>query len=193
MPGSNHKIIILTAPSGAGKTSITHHLLKTFPDKLGFSISATTREPRPFENDGVDYYFISPEAFQSKIQRNEFVEWEMVYEGKFYGTLISELDRIWGMNKVPVLDIDVKGAIHVKSQFPEKVFSIFVLPPSIEELQKRLRSRGTESEASLLARINKATYELSFSHHFSKVIINDDLGAACREAEAAILSYLHVG
>ncbi len=191
MPGFNHKIIILTAPSGAGKTSITHHLLKTFPEILEFSISASTRQPRSYERNGVDYYFISSEAFQSKIQQNEFVEWEMVYEGKYYGTLKSELERIWHNDKVPVLDIDVKGAIHVQRQFPESVFSIFIEPPSVEELKKRLRSRGTETEASIQARINKATYELSFSHHFNKVIVNDDLAAACREAEAAVVSYLH--
>jgi guanylate kinase len=188
---SQKKIIVLTAPSGAGKTSITHHLLKKFPDKLEFSISAATREPRSFEKNGVDYYFIPLEEFLLKIQRNEFVEWEMVYEGKYYGTLKSELVRIWNNNRVPVLDIDVKGAIHIQRQFPESVFSIFVEPPSVKELEKRLRSRGTETEASLLARINKATYELSFSHQFNKVIINEQLDEACREAETAILEYLH--
>lgn len=192
MTGSIHnRIIILTAPSGAGKTSITHHLLKKFPDQLEFSISAATREARSFEKNGVDYYFISLEEFLIKIQQNEFVEWEMVYEGKYYGTLKSELDRIWKKGKVPVLDIDVKGAIHVQRQFPDRVFSIFVEPPSVEELKKRLRSRGTETETTLLARINKATYELSFSHHFNKVIVNDELKIACEEAEIAVLSYLH--
>src|SRR4030095_12501159 len=126
MPETRNRIVIITAPSGAGKTSITHHLLTKFPERLEFSVSATTRQPRRFEKNGVDYYFVGLEEFLEKIQKNEFVEWEMVYESKYYGTLKSELDRIWKKGKVPVLDIDVKGAIHVQKQFPERVFSIFV-------------------------------------------------------------------
>ena len=151
-----HKIIIITAPSGAGKTSITRHLLKTYPDKLAFSISAATRKPRGNELDGVDYYFISEEAFKQKIQHDEFVEWEMVYEGKYYGTLKSELQRIWSQGKVPLLDIDVKGAIHVQQQFPHTSLSLFIEPPSIAELRRRLSSRGTESQESLQARVSKS-------------------------------------
>src|ERR1044071_1193248 len=134
------KIIIITAPSGAGKTSITHHLLKTFP-QLAFSVSAATREARSYEKHGRDYYFLKLEDFQQKIQQNAFVEWEMVYEGKYYGTLKEELQRIWDNDQVPLLDIDVKGAIHVKQQYPESLLTLFIEPPSIDELKKRLQSR----------------------------------------------------
>jgi guanylate kinase len=120
-----NKIIILTAPSGSGKTSITRQLLKTFPERLAFSVSAATRKPRGFEKNGVDYYFITEDEFQQKIQQNAFVEWEMVYEGKYYGTLKAEIQRIWDLQKVPVLDIDVKGAIHVQKQYPGSVLSLF--------------------------------------------------------------------
>jgi guanylate kinase len=186
---SKNKIIIITAPSGAGKTSITHFLLKKFP-QLAFSVSAATRKGRAHEKNGVDYYFISEEDFTRKIQHNEFVEWEMVYEGKYYGTLKSELERIWNNNQVPVLDIDVKGAIHVQQQYPETTLSIFVEPPSVDELKRRLSSRGTETEESLQARVNKASYEISFKHHFRKIILNDNLEHACQEAEQVVGDFL---
>ena len=185
----NQKIIIITAPSGAGKTSITHHLLNTIP-QLSFSISATTRKSRDDEKDGSDYYFISEEEFRQKIQNNEFAEWEMVYEGKYYGTLKSELQRIWKLEKTPLLDIDVKGAIHVQQQYPKSTLTIFVEPPSIEELKNRLLSRGTETEESLQARVNKASYEISFKHSFDKAIVNDQLDRACRKAEQIVLEFL---
>ena len=184
------KIIIITAPSGAGKTSITKHLLNTFPDRLAFSVSAATRPSRKQEKDGVDYYFISQESFVNKIQHEEFVEWEMVYEGKYYGTLKSELVRIWNLNKVPVLDIDVKGAIHVEQQFPETTLSLFIEPPGVEELKRRLLTRGTESEESLNARVSKASYELSFRHSFDCIIVNDNLENACRQAEKVVSEFL---
>lgn len=190
MASTNNKIIIITAPSGAGKTSITKHLLKTFPDKLSFSVSAATRQPRSYEKNGTDYYFISTEEFQQRIQHNEFIEWEMVYEGKYYGTLKKELERIWNENKTPLLDVDVKGAIHVQQQFPDSSLSLFIEPPSIEELKKRLQSRGTESAESLQARVNKATYELSFHDQFNKIIVNDDFERACREAATIIEEFL---
>jgi len=186
---SNNKIIIITAPSGAGKTSITHYLLKTIPELI-FSVSAATRERREFEEDGVDYYFISQLEFQQKIQHNEFVEWEMVYEGKYYGTLKSELERIWNMKKIPLLDIDIKGAIHVQQQHPQNCLTIFVEPPSVDELKKRLLSRGTETEESLRARISKASYEISFKHSFDKVIVNDHLERACKEAQETINEFI---
>lgn len=187
---SSHKIIIITAPSGAGKTSITKHLLKTFPDKLAFSISAATRQKRNYEKDGVDYYFMSVDDFKEKIQQNAFVEWEMVYEGKYYGTLKSEIHRIWKEEKVPLLDIDVQGAVHVQQEHREQSLSIFIEPPSVDELKRRLSSRGTETTESLATRLNKATFELSFKEHFDKIIVNDDLERACKEAVDLISGFL---
>jgi guanylate kinase len=184
------KIIILTAPSGAGKTSITHYLLNKYP-QLSFSISASTRKARANEVNGADYYFMSEEEFTQKIQHNEFVEWEMVYEGKYYGTLKSDLERIWNNNQVPVLDIDVKGAIHVLSQYPDTTLSIFVEPPSVDELRRRLASRGTETEESLQTRVNKASYEISFKHHFHEIILNDNLERACLQAEEVVLNFIN--
>lgn len=189
MPTTQNKILIITAPSGAGKTSITKHLMQRFP-QLAFSVSAATRKARGNEKNGVDYHFISEEDFKQKIQHNEFVEWEMVYEGKYYGTLKEELQRIWDLNKIPVLDIDVKGAIHVQQQYPQSSLSLFIEPPSVAELKKRLESRGTETEESLAARVNKASYELSFKEHFNKIIVNDDLEKACIEAELILLGFI---
>ena len=189
MADSNHKIIIITAPSGAGKTSVTRHLMQKFP-QLAFSVSAATRKARGTEKDGVDYHFVTEEDFKHKIQNDEFVEWEMVYEGKYYGTLKSEMQRIWGENKIPVLDIDVKGAIHVQQQYPQTSLSLFIEPPSVEELKKRLESRGTETAESQAARINKAAYELSFKDHFNKPIVNDTLQRACEEAENIVRDFI---
>lgn len=187
------KIIIITAPSGAGKTSITRYLLEKYPQKLAFSVSAATRSPRSYEKDGVDYYFLSLDNFKQKIQHNEFVEWEMVYEGKFYGTLKSELERIWQKGRTPLLDIEVKGAIHIREQYPESTLALFIEPPSVDELRSRLEKRGTETVESLLARVNKASYEISFKHHFDQIIVNDDLTRACHEAEAAINKFIGLG
>jgi guanylate kinase len=183
------KLIIITAPSGAGKTSITHYLLNKFP-QLIFSISATTRAARGKEQHGKDYYFIQPSEFKQKISDEEFVEWEMVYEGKYYGTLKSELARIWKEGQVPMLDIDVKGAIHVKQQFPSTALTIFIDPPSVEELRRRLQIRGTETPESLQARINKASFEISFKHHFHHIIVNNQLTIACQEAEKIVQAFL---
>lgn len=186
-----NKIIIITAPSGAGKTSITRYLLERLP-QLCFSISAATRSPRDHERDGHDYYFMSTDEFRKKIQEDEFVEWEMVYEGKYYGTLKSELERIWKNNQVPVLDIDVKGAIHVQQQNPENTLSLFIDAPSIDELRRRLESRGTESKETLEARVNKAAFEISFKHSFSRTIINTDLDRARKEAEEVVREFLSI-
>jgi guanylate kinase len=190
MPLYQNKILIITAPSGAGKTSITKHLMQHFP-QLAFSVSAATRQARGIEKDGVDYHFISTDDFKQKIQHNEFIEWEMVYEGKYYGTLKSELEKIWQQNKIPVLDIDVKGAIHVQQQFPQTSLSLFIEPPSVSELKKRLQSRGTETAESIAARVNKASYELSFKDHFNKVVVNDDLQKACIEAEMIVFGFIN--
>ena len=189
MNSIHQKILIITAPSGAGKTSITRHLMKVFP-VLEFSVSAATRQARGNEKDGVDYYFISLEDFKQKIQNKDFAEWEMVYEGKYYGTLKSELKRIWSLNKVPVLDIDVKGAIHIQQQYPENTLSIFVEPPSVNELKNRLESRGTETAESLAARVSKASYELSFKEHFNESVVNDNLERACADAASLVDKFL---
>lgn len=189
MNSIHQKILIITAPSGAGKTSITRYLMKIFP-VLEFSVSAATRKARGTEKDGVDYYFIGLEDFKQKIQNKEFAEWEMVYEGKYYGTLKSELKRIWSLNKVPVLDIDVKGAIHIQQQYPENTLSLFVEPPSVNELKNRLESRGTETAESLAARVSKASYELSFKEHFDESIVNDDLERACEDAAKLVAVFL---
>ncbi len=183
------KLIIVTAPSGAGKTSITTYLLNKYP-RLSFSISAATRAPRSGETDGVHYHFINLESFRTKIEANEFIEWEMVYEGNYYGTLKSELKRIWDAGKIPVLDIDVKGAIHVQEQLGKNCLSIFIQPPSVDELKKRLESRGTESPENIATRVNKAGYEMSFSHQFNKIIVNKDLIEACTDTEKVILEFL---
>jgi guanylate kinase len=190
MSNTQHKILIITAPSGAGKTSITRYLMQQFP-QLAFSVSAATRKPRAMEKDGVDYHFMTEEVFKQHIQQNDFVEWEMVYEGKYYGTLKTELQKIWAQNKIPVLDIDVKGAIHVQQQYPQTSLSLFIQPPSVDELKNRLLARGTETEASLQARINKAAYELSFKEHFNKVITNDDLTTACNEAAKIVANFIN--
>ncbi len=184
-----HKIIVITAPSGAGKTSITQYLLEKI-EHLSFSISAATRKPRLQEKDGVDYYFLSETDFKQRINNHEFVEWEMVYEGKYYGTLKSEMDRIWGDGKVPVLDIDVKGAIHIQQEYGDKVFSIFIQTPTIEDLRNRLVKRGTETPETLETRINKALYEISFKHKFDAIVINENLFEAQRKAEDLVRKFL---
>lgn len=187
----NNKIIIITAPSGAGKTSVTRHLLKALPDRLAFSVSCATRQPRNTEKDGVDYYFISVDAFNRKIQEDEFAEWEMVYAGKYYGTLKNELHRIWQQDKAPLLDVDVQGGIHLQQVYPDNSLSLFIEPPSLEELRRRLEARGTETPESLQARITKASYELSLKNKFDRIIINDKLERACKEAEEAVKEFLN--
>lgn len=186
---SQGKLIIITAPSGSGKTSITQLLISKYP-KLAFSVSATTRSPRGEEKNGVEYYFMSIDEFRKKIDQKSFIEWEMVYEGKYYGTLKSELERMWIAGKIPMLDIDVHGAIHVQEKFEGDCLSIFIQPPSVTELKRRLESRGTETAESLATRVNKASYEMSFSHQFNKTILNDDLEKACAETEQVIKDFL---
>ncbi len=185
-----NKIILITAPSGSGKTSVVNHLMKRFPS-LAFSVSATTRTPRKNEKSGQDYYFITEEEFRDKIQKKEFLEWEMVYEGKYYGTLKSEMERIWKENKIPVLDIDVQGAIHVQQQYPVNTIAIFIQAPSAEELKRRLKNRGSETEESLQARLNKSNYEMTFKKHFENIITNENFQTACKEADQIVGDFLN--
>jgi guanylate kinase len=189
MSEQHKKVIILTAPSGAGKTSITRFLLANYP-QLAFSISATTRVPRGAEQDGVDYHFISAADFENHIHQNDFLEFEMVYEGLYYGTLKSELDRIWSEGKVPVLDIDVKGAIAIQKQLGDAALSIFILPPSIEVLKERLAKRNTESPEKMQMRLDKAAYEISFSNQFNAIVKNEVLDTACAETAALIQGFI---
>lgn len=164
-------------------------MLAHFP-QLAFSVSAATRKPRAGEVDGEAYYFLATHAFQQKIREEAFIEWEMVYEGNYYGTLKSELERIWAKGQFPVLDIDVKGAIHVQQQLGENCCSIFIQPPSVQELKLRLEARGTETPESLASRLGKAEYEISFSHQFKHQVINSDLNIACQETAAIVRDFL---
>lgn len=184
------KLIIFSAPSGAGKTTIVKRLLEKHSDKLAFSISASTREPRENEVDGKDYYFISKEDFLHKVAKQEFIEFEEVYSGTFYGTLRNEVERIWALGKSVIFDIDVIGGQRLKSKFPEEALSIFVNPPSLEVLKERLRGRGTDSEEKLQERFAKAESELTHADKFDIILNNADLETACREAEEIVLDFL---
>ena len=186
------KLIIFTAPSGAGKTTIVHHLIKKF-DNLAFSVSATTREKRKKEKDGVDYYFLSPKEFTKKVKNEEFLEWEEVYEDQYYGTLRSEIERIWKTGKCVIFDIEVKGATNIKKAFPEESLVVFVKPPSPEILFERLRNRRTESEKSLRRRIARAQEELTYENKFDVILVNDILDVALNEAEDIVNNYLNTG
>lgn len=183
------KLIIFSAPSGAGKTTIVQHLLKKFP-QLAFSISATTREPRQEEQDGRDYYFINKEDFLHRVARHEFVEFEEVYSGAFYGTLISELERIWSEGKDVIFDIDVEGGLRLKRRYTDDALAIFVQPPSMEKLKERLAGRGTDTPEKLRERIEKASKELSYAPRFDAVLVNDNLEQACLEAEKLVGEFL---
>lgn len=184
-----NKIIIITAPSGSGKTTLVKRLVARCP-QLEFSISACTRPPRPGEVDGKDYYFFTPEAFQQKIDEGAFVEYEMVYTGKYYGTLHSELERIWHHSKYPLLEIDVKGAMDIKAQFLANALTVFIKPPSIDVLRSRLTLRGSETTEAIEERIAKAEFELGSASKFEKVIINDDLDIATEELIAVVTDFL---
>jgi guanylate kinase len=187
---SANKAIIVSAPSGSGKTTIVKYLLRTFL-QLKFSISATSREIRNNEINGVDYYFISHDEFLEKISNNEFVEWEEVYDGSFYGTLKSELERIWAEGNYIIFDVDVQGAINLKNYFKNMGLSLFIRVKDLAELEHRLRERSTESEESLQKRINKAISEIKFESSFDKVIVNDNLELAQKEADRIVKSFLN--
>jgi len=182
------KLIIFSAPSGAGKTTIVKHLLKSNSD-LGFSISATSRARRITETDGVDYYFLSTEEFRSKINNNEFLEWEEVYPGICYGTLKSEVERIRSNGKHVVFDVDVIGGTNIKKFYGEEALAVFVQPPSIEELQRRLIRRSTDAPEIIRKRVEKASYEMTFSSNFDVILVNNDLQQALSEAEKIVKTF----
>ena len=186
---SKGKIIFFTAPSGSGKTTIVKHLLEK-NDNLTFSISATTRNKRPHEQHGVDYYYLDVETFREKIAADEFVEFEEVYDGLFYGTLKSEIERIWATGKHVLIDIEVKGALNIKKCYQDHALGVFIQLKDMATLEHRLRSRGTEDEGRLQERLKRAAYELTFSDKFDKVLINEDLHQAFAEAQELVNEFI---
>ena len=183
------KLIVISAPSGAGKTSIVHFLLQKM-DTLSFSVSACSREKRENEREGIDYYFLGIEEFKSKISEDAFLEWEEVYENQYYGTLNSEIERVWEKGKTVIFDLDVVGGLNIKKQYPNDCLSVFIMPPSLETLRERLQNRGSEVSESLEKRLAKAKEEIARSGEFDKVILNDDLDLACKEAKELIQTYI---
>ncbi len=183
------KLLIFSAPSGSGKTTIVKRVIEEV-NNLEFSVSACSRSPRKGEVDGKDYYFLSADDFRQKIDYDEFVEWEEVYKDVFYGTLKSELDRIWSNGNNAIFDVDVIGGINIKKQFAEQALSIFIKPPSIETLRKRLENRGTENKEQIDKRVSKAEYELSFAKDFDVIILNDDLDTAVKETVNKIREFI---
>jgi guanylate kinase len=183
------KLFVFSAPSGSGKTTLVRHLLlQNLP--LGFSISATSRPSRGEEKDGVDYYFLSEEEFRQKIEEDAFIEYEEVYQGAFYGTLRSEVERLWQEGKNVLFDIDVIGGLNVKEQYPEETLAVFVQPPSLEELEKRLRQRKTETEEKIQQRLDKSATELIYSQDFDVILVNDDLAKAKQEVVRLVKEFL---
>lgn len=187
MPG---KLIIFSAPSGSGKTTLVHHLLGQF-DELCFSISATSREKRGSEQDGKDYHFLSKEAFESKIDAGDFIEWEEVYAGTYYGTLRSAVEKLLASGKSVIFDVDVKGGLNIKRQYGPKALAIFVQAGSLDVLQERLSKRNTESAEKLQMRLNKAATEMAFAHAFDYILINEDLDTAKRTAVQVVGDFLN--
>lgn len=187
---SQGKLIIFSAPSGAGKTTIVQYILQKFSDQLEFSISACTRAMRANEVNGKDYYFTSTEEFKQKIKRSEFAEWEEVYMGQFYGTLKTELERIWNSGKHVIFDLDVRGGLNLKEKYGRQSFAIFVMPPSIKALELRLRERKTETPESLAKRVSKAKEELLVADQFDKILVNENLEKACADAEKLVSEFL---
>ncbi len=183
------KLIVFTAPSGAGKTTIVKHLLKKF-DFLGFSISATTRAKRDHETNGLDYYFLSIDEFREKLEQKAFVEWEEVYDNQYYGTLKSEVERVWSTGKHILFDIDVKGAVSIKNAYPDATLVIFVKPPSPEILYERLRNRKTETSESLRKRMARAARELTYEDRFDATLVNDVLETTLSDAERIVQDFI---
>lgn len=183
------KVIIFSAPSGSGKTTLVKHVLASFPE-LEFSVSCTTRAPRGSEKDGLDYYFLSPEEFRRKIAENAFVEYEEVYTDKYYGTLKSEVERIWNSGKVVIFDVDVKGGLALKEYFGNKAMAVYIMPPSVEELERRLNERATDDAETIRIRVDKAAHEMTFHPHFDVVVVNEDLAAAKAETELLIRRFI---
>lgn len=186
------KLIVFSAPSGSGKTTIVRHLLAQDHLDLEFSISATSRDPRGEELDGKDYYFISLEEFKTHIKEEDFLEWEEVYRDNFYGTLKKEVHRIWAMGKHVIFDIDVAGGLRIKKKFPERTLAVFVKPPSVDELKIRLKKRSTESEEKINMRIAKASVELATAPQFDHIILNDNLDNALEEATALVEEFIAI-
>ncbi|RNC85844.1 MAG: guanylate kinase [Balneola sp.] len=184
------KIIILVSPSGGGKSTIAKRLFNDF-DRLKFSVSATTRPPREGEKDGVHYHYLSPEKFQDRIEAGDFLEWEEFYGGKRYGTLQSEVDKKLESGYFILLDIEVKGALNVKKLYGDEALSLFIEPPSIEILKQRLKARGTETKETLKLRLDRANKELTYAHHFDRVIINDHLDTAYNEVKQAVSEFMN--
>lgn len=185
-----NQVLIFSAPSGAGKTTIVRHLLEKF-DFLEFSVSATSRSPRGKEQDGIDYYFLSVDEFKKRVNNNEFVEYEEVYPGSFYGTLRSEVERIWKKGNTILFDVDVKGGMNIKKIFGEKALSVFIQPPSLEIMEERLRNRGTDSEEAIKTRISKAKQEMTFASEFDTILINDKLEDSFEKAETLVRDFCY--
>lgn len=184
------KLFVFSAPSGSGKTTIVRHLLAQKELQLDFSISATSRDPRGQEVHGKEYYFLDIATFKDKIQKDEFLEWEEVYANNFYGTLKTEVERIWSLGKHVVFDIDVVGGLNIKAQFPENTLAIFVKPPTLEEMERRLRGRQTDTEEKIKERVAKAEKELGYAKEFDQVLINDDLETAKTEAFHLVSNFI---
>jgi guanylate kinase len=185
-----NKVIIFSAPSGSGKTTVVNHLLSVMPE-LGFSVSATTRKPRENETHGKEYYFLEKEDFENKIRKGEFLEYEEVYSGIFYGTLKNEVDRLWALGKTVIFDVDVIGGLNIKKQFGDKALCIFLRPPGIDTLMERLRKRSTEVEHQMQMRVEKAQFELQFEDKYDKVLINDRLEDTLVKAEQMVRDFIH--
>jgi guanylate kinase len=185
-----NKVIIFCAPSGSGKTTIVKHLLQQ-NNQLMFSVSACTRNRREGEVDGKDYYFLTKENFAEKVKNNEFLEYEEVYGGNFYGTLKAEIERIWALGKVVLFDVDVVGGLNIKNYYGDNALAVFVKPPDVATLEKRLRHRSTETEETLKMRVEKAVHELEFQSKFEVVLLNDDLSIALEKAESLVNSFLN--